>query len=99
MATTPLTATAEATQFPQGWDIYWSLRTYPNQFSIYDAFMAMQNAGYPDWVDIAPNRHMMAIMRKLEVMTSMHDHCECPPCMNGDTDHKPPFVIAPISKP
>jgi hypothetical protein len=100
MATTPLTATAEATQFPQGWDIYWSLRTYPNQFSIYEACKAMCEAQYEGWTEnLYLNPAILKGLRKLEVMTSMYDHCECPPCMNGDTDHKPPFVIAPISKP
>lgn len=79
---------------PQGWDIYWSLRNAPNVFSIPEAQSAMIDAGYDEFIGYKREQ-----LRNLEVKTSMYDYCECPPCMNGDSDHKPPLIIAPISKP
>lgn len=80
--------------FPKGWDIYWSLRMKPNMFSIPEAQSALIDAGYDQFIGYKREQ-----LRHLEVKTSRYDYCECPSCMSGHGNHKPPLVIAPISNP
>ena len=86
MATNPLTAIAEATQFPKNWDIYWALRTYPNVFSIEEAVSAMAFAQYEGWVGIdASDATVRLAFRKYEILTnatqcSSPAPCKCPRC-------------------
>ena len=86
MATNPLTAIAEATQFPKHWDIYWALRTYPNVFSIEEACKAMCEAQYEGWTEnLHLNPAILKGLRKFEILTNATEcsepaPCECPRC-------------------
>ena len=77
--------------FPKGWDIYWALRTAPNNFSIVEAHNAMVDARYEDFTGYKREQ-----LRRLEVITARSLPCECRQCLHGITDgHRPPLSISP----
>lgn len=81
MGINPLTAIAEATQFPKNWDMYWTLRTHPNEFSIYEACKAMCEAQYEGWTEnLHLNPAILKGLRKLEILTNAIECCEPAPC-------------------
>ena len=81
MGINPLTAIAEATQFPKNWDMYWTLRTHPNEFSIYQACKAMCEAQYEGWdKDYYKYPAHLQELRWLEVLTNAIECCEPAPC-------------------
>jgi hypothetical protein len=87
MGTNPLTAIAEATQFPKNWDLYWTLRTRPNEFSVEEAVKMMADAQYEGWVGIdATDEVVRLAFRRMEILCmaiecSEPAPCKCPRCL------------------
>ena len=81
MGINPLTAIAEATQFPKNWDMYWTLRTHPNEFTIPQAIKAMSEAQYEGWVGLDHTDKVVQLAyRRLEILTMAIECCEPAPC-------------------
>jgi hypothetical protein len=80
MGTNPLTATAEATQFPKNWGLYWTLRMQ-HAFSIEEACKAMCEAQYEGWTEnLYLNPAILKGLRKLEMLCNALECCEPAPC-------------------
>jgi hypothetical protein len=87
MGTNPLTAIAEATQFPKNWDLYWTLRTRPNEFSVEEACKMMCEAEYEGWSEnLYMNPSIIKGLRRWEILCMALEcrepaPCKCPRCL------------------